>query len=70
MADTFTTLERHGRISPDVAARMRAGVGFRNVAVHVYQSINWTVVFAIANDHLDDFRAFAATVVDLATDVP
>lgn len=68
MADLFTVLEQAEHLSPEVASRMRSAVGFRNVAVHVYQSIDWDVVFAIADDHLDDFRAFAAAVVELTTD--
>lgn len=65
MAGTFEALDAAGVLAPDVAARMKAAVGFRNVAVHAYQSVNWAVVFAIAHDHLGDFRAFAQAVVHL-----
>ncbi len=63
MAGTFDALHAAGVIDAGVAARMRAAVGFRNVAVHTYSAINWAVVFAIAHTHLDDFRAFARAVV-------
>lgn len=66
MADAFRALEDAGVLGADVAARMRAAVGFRNVAVHAYQSIDWAIVFAIAETHLDDFRAFARAVSDQA----
>ena len=62
MAGTFDALHTAGVIDPDIAARMRAAVGFRNVAVHTYSAINWAVVFAIAHTHLGDFRAFARAV--------
>ena len=51
-------------LDADVAARMRAAVGFRNVAVHAYQEIDWAVVFAVSHDRLGDFRAFARAVVE------
>lgn len=63
MADTFTRLAEADLLSHDIAARMRAAVGFRNVAVHAYQSINWAIVYQICHVHLDDFRAFAQRVV-------
>lgn len=64
MAGLFTALGETGVLSPELTDRMRAAVGFRNVAVHAYQSINWAVVYRISHDHLDDFRAFAQAVLD------
>lgn len=69
MAGTFDALHAAGVIDADVAAKMRAAVGFRNVAVHAYSEINWAIVFAIAQSHLGDFRAFAQAVI-AATEVP
>ena len=63
MADAFRVLAEAAVISPEVSARMVAAVGFRNVAVHAYQSIDWAVVFAISHHHLGDFRAFARSVL-------
>ena len=62
MAGAFEALGAAGVLAPDLADRMRSAVGFRNVAVHAYQTIDWDVVFAIATQHLDDFRAFAEAV--------
>ena len=39
-----------------------ATVGFRNMAVHNYEAINWAIVFAIATMHLQDFRKFGEAV--------
>lgn len=35
----------------------------RNTAVHAYQEIDWEIVFRIATDHLDDFRAFSRQIL-------
>ena len=62
MGEVFGTLAMLGIISGDLAARLRGAVGFRNVAVHNYDRIDWEIVFAISARYLDDFRAFAAAV--------
>lgn len=59
MGDSFTALAQEGLIDAALCARMRAAVGFRNLAVHNYDVISWDIVFTIATAHLDDFRAFA-----------
>lgn len=63
MAEAFDTLARMGHIDSRLAERMRKAVGFRNIAVHSYQSIDWAVVYAVCQNHLNDFRDFAAAVV-------
>lgn len=62
MGQAFTTLADNGCISSDLAQRMKRAVGFRNIAVHNYEAINWHVVHAIATQRLDDFREFAKAV--------
>jgi uncharacterized protein YutE (UPF0331/DUF86 family) len=59
MGQAFELLAQHQVIDAALALRMRKAVGFRNLAVHSYDSIEWAVVYAIASEHLDDFRAFA-----------
>jgi uncharacterized protein YutE (UPF0331/DUF86 family) len=59
MGQAFELLAQQKVIDAQLALRMRKAVGFRNLAVHSYESIEWAVVYAIASDHLDDFRAFA-----------
>jgi len=63
MGDAFSELARMGAIDEALCVRMRSAVGFRNLAVHNYDAINWSIVFAIANEHLDDFRAFAKAML-------
>lgn len=62
MAEAFEQLERLGVISVDLATRMKRAVGFRNIAVHAYQKINWSMVFSILTTRLEDFRSFAAAI--------
>jgi uncharacterized protein YutE (UPF0331/DUF86 family) len=54
-AEAFTLLERAGALTPATAARMRAMVGFRNVAVHQYQVLDQAILRAVVEKHLDDF---------------
>jgi uncharacterized protein YutE (UPF0331/DUF86 family) len=64
MGQTFQRLAQDGVLEPDLAARLRRAVGFRNIVVHNYEVMDWQVVHALARDHLDDFNAFASAVVD------
>jgi uncharacterized protein YutE (UPF0331/DUF86 family) len=59
MGEVFETLERLGVISNATSLAMRKAVGFRNVAVHNYSAMNWAIVHAIGDRHLEDFKRFA-----------
>ena len=59
MGQAFDALARLGAIDDALAKRMKAAVGFRNIAVHSYQTVNWDIVFAISHRGLEDFRDFA-----------
>ena len=62
MAENFEVLKNVQVINPVLADRMMKAVGFRNIAVHSYQAIDWNIVFQICRRHLDDFRQFAQAV--------
>ena len=64
MAGAFAALGEAGVLPPALTDRRRAAVGFRNMAVHAYQPIDWAVVYRISHDHLNDFRTFAQAVLD------
>ncbi|MHB8742019.1 MAG: type VII toxin-antitoxin system HepT family RNase toxin [Sulfuricaulis sp.] len=61
--EAFTLLERSGLLSEELATRMRAMVGFRNIAVHDYQKLSLDVVTSILDKHLNDFRRYTAVVL-------
>lgn len=62
MAENFKILQDQKILSPPLAERMTKSVGFRNIAVHSYQLIDWDIVFHICRDHLGDFQQFAQIV--------
>ena len=62
MAESFDRLCHLKVISDDAAVRMKKAVGFRNVSVHEYQSIDWLIVYRIITEHLGDFKDFARQV--------
>jgi uncharacterized protein YutE (UPF0331/DUF86 family) len=62
MGQTFDVLCQAGIIGVELAGRMKKAVGFRNIAVHNYEAINWAIVHAIATQRLPDFAHFAKAV--------
>lgn len=66
MGQTFDVLADMGVISSELAMRMKKAVGFRNIAVHNYEAIDWEITYAIVTRHVSDFAAFAAAVVSAA----
>ena len=63
MGQTFDVLADMAVITAELAVRMKKAVGFRNIAVHNYEAIDWEIAHAIATHHVNDFTAFAAAVV-------
>jgi uncharacterized protein YutE (UPF0331/DUF86 family) len=63
MAEAFDRLRDMGLLSASLADRLKGAVGFRNVAIHAYRSINWAIVHTITHERLDDFRQFAGAVL-------
>jgi uncharacterized protein YutE (UPF0331/DUF86 family) len=64
MGQTFDVLARMTLIAPELALRMKKAVGFRNIAIHNYEAIDWQITHIIATRHIEDFSAFAAAIVD------
>lgn len=62
MGQTFDRLAQLGVLSLELAARLKKAVGFRNVAVHDYQEIDFRIVHALAREHLNGFTEFARSV--------
>lgn len=56
--DSFELLVENGIIDFKLLRKLKAMVGFRNIAVHDYQSINIDIVKDIIENHLDDFVEF------------
>lgn len=62
MSEAFLTLEKLGVIDKQTTQNLRKAVGFRNIAVHNYEAINWEIVFNICHRQLIDFKRFARLV--------
>lgn len=58
MGEAFDRLVDLGVLQPELAKRMKRAVGFRNIAVHNYLAIDWSIVHGIAHEHVADFLAF------------
>ena len=64
MGKVFDTLSEAHIIDSVTALNLKKAVGFRNIAVHNYERINWLIVFAIAHKNLADFQSFAEQIND------
>ena len=64
MGQTFDLLAQEGVLGNELANRLKKSVGFRNIAVHNYESINWHIVHSIVKNHLGEFSEFAKAIVE------
>lgn len=64
--DAFVLLEKANILEPVLSRQMQAMVGFRNIAVHEYQSLNMAILRSILEHRLGDFRAFSKLLIDIA----
>lgn len=60
--DTFELLKDQGVLSTALCAAMKQMVGFRNIAIHEYRSLNMEIVRSIIEEHLVDFENFAEVI--------
>lgn len=61
--ESFELLYTANIIDQILATKMKHMVGFRNVAVHEYQTLNLDVLESIIENHLHDFREFSSTII-------
>ena len=62
MGQTFDILAESGTLTMELAHNLKKAVGFRNIAVHNYDAINWHIVHGMVRNHLAGFTAFARIV--------
>lgn len=63
-ADAFARLLEGKIISQEIFSKMKSMVGFRNVAIHEYQNINYEIVRAILDKHLEDFVNYNKELIE------
>lgn len=65
MSNVFIVLAQNKIIDDALANKLAKAVGFRNIAVHSYQTINWETVFQIITNELEDFKQFIKKIMKL-----
>lgn len=65
-SESFTLLAHQGLISHRHAKKLSNMVGFRNLAVHEYQRIDYAIVVHIIEEGLDDLIHFGDEVMRLS----
>lgn len=60
--DAFEVLEANKVIEKVLANKMKSMVGFRNIAVHNYESVNMKIVQMIIENHLGDFEEYIDSI--------
>lgn len=61
--DAFDILQTHSIIDENIAKRLKAMVGFRNIAVHDYQTLNLDILEKIVDNHLGDFTDYTKQIL-------
>lgn len=61
--ENFNLLQKEGIISKELTGRLRKMVGFRNIAVHEYQSIDVDILKSILKNNLSDIEEFYVTIL-------
>lgn len=61
--DVFALLAREGRIAVPLAEGLQRMVGFRNIAMHDYQSLQLAITVAIIERHLDEFLQYSKALL-------
>ncbi|MBK8871430.1 MAG: DUF86 domain-containing protein [Elusimicrobia bacterium] len=60
--DAFRILTDAKVLTHDLGERLKKMVGFRNIAVHDYQSVTPEILQLVLRDHLNDFNEFLAAL--------
>jgi uncharacterized protein YutE (UPF0331/DUF86 family) len=63
MKEHFLMLQRAGIISEFLANKMTSMVGFRNIAIHDYESIDPAILKSILKTNLPDLEEFYTTIL-------
>jgi len=63
--DAFKFLQEENIIEEKLAKSLMNMVGFRNIAVHDYQTLDLDILETILKNHVDDFRVFSKVILQL-----
>lgn len=60
--DAFEVLNKNSLLSDSLTKKLKAMVGFRNIAVHNYQAVNIEIIRDVIEKHLEDFSEFVCEI--------
>jgi uncharacterized protein YutE (UPF0331/DUF86 family) len=63
--EIFVLLAKSQIISEELSRRIQKMVGFRNIAIHEYSTLNLEIVSSIIENHLVDIRDFSQIMLKL-----
>jgi uncharacterized protein YutE (UPF0331/DUF86 family) len=61
--DVFAILNQSGWVDHALSENLKRMVGYRNIAVHDYQTLQLPITVNIIKEHLDEFLVFSRTVL-------
>lgn len=61
--DVFQLLAEAKVIDTQLSDTLKKMIGFRNIAVHEYQTLQLPITVAIIKNHLQDFTAFSRVII-------
>ena len=67
MAETFLTLSKYGILESQLASRLAKAVGFRNIAVHEYDTLDMNILYSIITKEIGCFYEFSDTVLRIVS---
>ncbi len=70
MGQTFDRLAEAGVIDPELALRLKKAVGFRNIAIHNYEVLDWAIAHSICTHRLVDFSDYAKAILAALDQAP
>ena len=63
--DAFEILQNNKIISHEMSERLKAMIGFRNIAIHNYQELNLKIIKAIIEKDLKDLLYFTDVILKI-----
>ena len=63
--DTFEILQDNMIITSEMCERLKAMIGFRNIAIHNYQRLNLKIIQAIIEKDLKDLLSFTDVILKI-----
>ena len=67
-AEVFRVLAERDVLEHDLAARMAAAAGLRNLIAHRYGALDWTRIHDVASHHVQDLLRFCDVAAGVAID--